>query len=222
MLPVTEGTVAGKRQSVIQREAADRLETHDYNVLIVDDSELNRQILAEILKDKYNIIEAENGLKAVTILQKSVYEISLVLLDMMMPEADGFEVLKYMNQYHWIEAVPVIMISSETDPFFIKRAYELGATEFISRPFDAAIIKRRVANTIVVYEKQHRLAGAVAEQIYQKEKTSNVMISILSHIVEFRNGESRLHVLHINAMTEMLLRRLVQKTDRYSEAYVAL
>ncbi len=222
MLPVTEGTVAGKRQSVIQREAADRLETHDYNVLIVDDSELNRQILAEILKDKYNIIEAENGLKAVTILQKSVYEISLVLLDMMMPEADGFEVLKYMNQYHWIEAVPVIMISSETDPFFIKRAYELGATEFISRPFDAAIIKRRVANTIVVYEKQRRLAGAVAEQIYQKEKTSNVMISILSHIVEFRNGESRLHVLHINAMTEMLLRRLVQKTDRYSEAYVAL
>lgn len=214
--------MAGKRQSVIQREAADRLETHDYNVLIVDDSELNRQILAEILKDKYNIIEAENGLKAVTILQKSVYEISLVLLDMMMPEADGFEVLKYMNQYHWIEAVPVIMISSETDPFFIKRAYELGATEFISRPFDAAIIKRRVANTIVVYEKQHRLAGAVAEQIYQKEKTSNVMISILSHIVEFRNGESRLHVLHINAMTEMLLRRLVQKTDRYSEAYVAL
>lgn len=222
MLPVTEGTVAGKRQSVIQREAADRLETHDYNVMIVDDSELNRQILAEILKDKYNIIEAENGLKAVTILQKSVYEISLVLLDMMMPEADGFEVLKYMNQYHWIEAVPVIMISSETDPFFIKRAYELGATEFISRPFDAAIIKRRVANTIVVYEKQRRLAGTVAEQIYQKEKTSNVMISILSHIVEFRNGESRLHVLHINAMTEMLLRRLVQKTDRYSEAYVAL
>lgn len=214
--------MAGKRQSVIQREAADRLETHDYNVLIVDDSELNRQILAEILKDKYNIIEAENGLKAVTILQKSVYEISLVLLDMMMPEADRFEVLKYMNQYHWIEAVPVIMISSETDPFFIKRAYELGATEFISRPFDAAIIKRRVANTIVVYEKQRRLAGAVAEQIYQKEKTSNVMISILSHIVEFRNGESRLHVLHINAMTEMLLRRLVQKTDRYSEAYVAL
>lgn len=94
--------MAGKRQSVIQREAADRFETHDYNVLIVDDSELNRQILAEILKDKYNIIEAENGLKAVTILQKSVYEISLVLLDMMMPEADGFEVLKYMNQYHWI------------------------------------------------------------------------------------------------------------------------
>lgn len=184
-------------------------------ILIVDDSELNRDILAEVLGEEYEIIEAENGEQAVAILQQQNVEISLVLLDIMMPVMDGYEVLEIMNSNHWIEDIPVIMISSETTPASINRAYELGVTDFISRPFDALIVRRRVINTILLYAKQKKLEGLVADQIYEKEKNSSLMIAILSHIVEFRNGESGLHVLHVQNYTEIMLRRLIQITDKY-------
>lgn len=184
-------------------------------ILIVDDSEMNRDILAEMLGEEYEIIEAENGEKAVAVLQKHSAEISLVLLDIVMPVMDGYEVLAVMNSNHWIEDVPVIMISSETSPAMIDRAFELGVADFISRPFDALIVRRRVINTILLYAKQKKLESLVTEQIYEKEKTSSLMIAILSHIVEFRNGESGLHVLHVQAYTETMLRRLIQITDKY-------
>ena len=184
-------------------------------ILIVDDSELNRAILADMLDDEYEIIEAEDGLQGVGLLQQRGSEISLVLLDIVMPQMDGFGVLEVMAQNHWIEDIPVIMISAETGSSHIERAYELGVTDFISRPFDALIVHLRVVNTIMLYAKQKRLANMVADQIYENEQRSSLLIDILSHIVEFRNGESGLHVLNVRTLTELMLNHLVQKTERY-------
>ena len=181
----------------------------------MDDSELNRAILADMLDDEYEIIEAEDGLQGVGLLQQRGSEISLVLLDIVMPQMDGFGVLEVMAQNHWIEDIPVIMISAESGSSHIERAYELGVTDFISRPFDALIVHRRVVNTIMLYAKQKRLVGMVADQIYETEQRSSLLIDILSHIVEFRNGESGLHVLNVRTLTELMLNHLVQKTDRY-------
>ena len=183
-------------------------------ILIADDSAMNRAMLVEMLGDGYDILEAENGREAVQILQ-SGSEIDLLLLDIMMPEMDGFEVLEQMKRYGWIEEVPVIMISAENGSAYVERAYDLGATDFISRPFDMAIVRRRVTNTLMLYTKQKQLVGLVAKQVYENQKSNNLMISILSHIVEFRNGESGLHVLHIHTATELILNHLVKKTDKY-------
>lgn len=192
-------------------------------ILIVGDSALNRMVLIEILgKENYTFLEAENGQQAVELLDCHP-EVDL-LLDITMPEIDGFGVLEIMNQYHWIEETPVIMISAEDAYSFIERAYDLGASDYITRPFDARVVCRRVSNTLMLYAKQKRLVQMVAEQVYEKEKVSNTMISILSHIVEFRNNESGLHVVHIRTITELLLRRLRKKTDRYplTEADISL
>lgn len=193
-------------------------------ILIVDDSVLNRMVLIEILgKENYTFLEAENGQQAVELLDCHP-EVDLLLLDITMPEIDGFGVLEAMNQYHWIEETPVIMISAEDSYTFVERAYDLGASDYITRPFDARVVCRRVSNTLMLYAKQKRLVQMVAEQVYEKEKVSNTMISILSHIVEFRNNESGLHVVHIHTITELLLRRLRKKTDRYplTEADISL
>ncbi len=183
-------------------------------ILIVDDSELNRTILVDMLGEEYNFIEAENGAKAIEILRNRA-DIDLVLLDMVMPEMNGFDVLTAMNNNRQIEDIPVVMISAENGIEYIERAYDLGVTDYISRPFDRMVVRRRVVNTLMLAAKQKRLMQLVAEQIYEKEKSNNLMINIFSHIVEFRNGESGLHVLHIRTITEILLNRLVQKTDRY-------
>lgn len=185
-------------------------------ILIVDDSAINRAILADMLEERYEILEAENGVEAVELLHNYGTKISLVLLDVVMPKMDGFEVLAMMNRYHWIEEIPVIMISAENSHSVVERAYELGAADYISRPFDEVIVCRRVVNTMMLYSKQKRLISMIADQMYESEKNSTLMISILSHIVEFRNGESGLHVLHIGTVTEMLLKRLREKTDKYN------
>lgn len=179
-------------------------------ILIADDSAMNRAILTEMLGDGYEILEAENGRQAVAILQ-SATDIDLLLLDIMMPEMDGFEVLAMMNKYHWIDEVPVIMISAENASSYVERAYDLGATDYISRPFDMAVVRRRVINTLMLYAKQKRLVRLVAEQVYEKEKSNSTMINILSHIVEFRNGESGMHVLHIQTATVFCCTRLCRK-----------
>ena len=184
-------------------------------ILIADDSEMNRSILADMLGEEYDILEAEDGVKAVAALQKYRAEIDLVLLDIVMPEMDGFEVLTLMNQQGWIEDIPVIMITAETAPAHVERAYNLGATDFINRPFNAIVVHRRVVNTTLLYAKQKKLVGMVADQIYEKERQSSLMIDILSHTVEFRNGESGQHVLHIRTLTELFLQHLALKTDRY-------
>ena len=175
-------------------------------VLIVDDSELNRSLLADMLRDEYEVLEAENGLQAVKLLEFYQFEISLILLDIIMPEMDGFEVLAMMSKNKWIERIPVIIISAETTAAYIDTAYDLGATEYVNRPFDPKTIRRRVSNTIMLYSKQKFLENAVTEQVLEKEKSNLIMVEVLSHIVEFRNGESGMHVLNIRTITEMLLK----------------
>ena len=183
-------------------------------IFIADDSEMNRAILTEMLGEEYEILEAENGQQAIEMIEKNS-GIDLLLLDIMMPVKDGFDVLTAMNQYHWIDELPVIMISAENATSFVERAYNLGATDYISRPFDMAVVHRRVVNTLMLYGKQKRLMQLVADQIYENEKSNSLMITILSHIVEFRNGESGMHVLHIRTFTEMILRKLITMTDKY-------
>ena len=190
-------------------------ETERLRILIADDSESNRELLTAMLKDGYDIVEAEDGEKAIEQLHEYGKGISLVLLDLLMPVMDGFDVLAYMGTNKWLEDIPVIMISSEDSTPYVKRAYELGATDYIGRPFDENIVYRRVQNTIKLYAKQRRLATLVTNQIYEKEKNNQMMISILSQIVEFRNGESGLHVMRINMITGMLLERLAVKSDKY-------
>ena len=184
-------------------------------LLIADDSEINRSILADMLGEEYDILEAENGVEAVSALQKYRTEIDLVLLDIVMPEMDGFEVLSVMNRNRWIEDIPVIMISAESAPAHIERAYNLGVTDFITRPFNALVVHRRVVNTTLLYAKQKKLVSMVADQIYERERQNTLMIDILSHTVEFRNGESGFHVIHIRILTEVFLQHLLLKTDRY-------
>lgn len=184
-------------------------------ILIVDDSELNRTLLSEMLKDDFRILEASNGRECLDALEQYGMGISLVLLDINMPVMDGFEVLVQMNRNHWIEDIPVVMISSDDTESNIKRAYDMGVSDYIRRPFDAQVVFRRVVNTIKLYAKQRRLITLVTDQIDEKEKNNQIMIRILSQIVEFRNGESGLHVEHINILTGLLLERLVQKTDHY-------
>ena len=186
-----------------------------HQILIVDDSDLNRGILSAILEDEYKILEASNGEECIEIMQQFGTGIALILLDIVMPVMDGFEVLAYMNRNHWIEDIPVIMISSDDSEGNIRKAYELGVSDYISRPFDSKVVYRRVFNMIKLYTKQRRLTHLVTQQIYEKEKNSQMMVGILSQIVEFRNGESGRHVLHINILTKLLLERLVQRSDKY-------
>lgn len=192
----------------------DNQSTHRKTILIADDMEINRDILIEILKDDYNVMEASDGQEAIDILSTHRSKIDLLLLDIIMPVKDGFEVLKAMNRQGWIEEIPVIMISAETDPDFMKRVYEQGGTDYICRPFDIAVVRQRVKNTLMLYEKQKRLVQMVAAQVYEREKYNDMMISIFSNIVEFRNGESGLHVLHIRMITEMLCKYLSEETKQ--------
>jgi len=184
-------------------------------VLIIDDSELNRGILADMLCDKYEVLEACDGSEGIAIIQQYGSEISIVLLDLVMPNVNGFDVLKYMNREDLINNIPVITISSENNPDTMHRSFKLGSTDYITRPYDETIVKNRIHNTIMLYAKQQKLIDIVAEQIYEREKSNDLMINILSHIVEFRNGESGLHVVHIQIITEILLKHLIRKTDKY-------
>ena len=188
---------------------------HKYKILIVDDSEMNREILSAILGDEFEILEAENGEECISIIRKYGTSISLVLLDIVMPVMDGFEVLEFLNKYQWIDDIPVIMISSEDSATSVKKAYEMGVSDYINRPFDAEVVHRRVFNTIKLYAKQRKLIALITNQVYEKEKNNRMMVGILSQIVEFRNGESGQHVQHIKMLTGFLLDRLMQKTDKY-------
>ena len=184
-------------------------------ILLVDDSAMNRMILKEILGGDYSILEAENGQECLEKMQAEAGNIALVLLDINMPVMDGFEVLKAMNVNHTIEDIPVIMISSDDSDAAIRRSYELGASDYVTRPFDARIVYRRVTNTIKLYAKQRRLVQMVSDQIRARENNTDMLVGVLSHIVEFRNGESGAHVRHIRIITELLLHRLLEISSQY-------
>ena len=195
--------------------ALEKLLQNKSQILLVDDSAMNRMMLTEILGDSYHILEAENGQECMEKLQAETGNIALVLLDINMPVMDGFEVLKAMNTNHTIEDIPVIMISSEDSDATIRRSYELGASDYVNRPFDARIVYRRVTNTIKLYAKQRRLVQMVSDQIRARENNTDMLVGVLSHIVEFRNGESGAHVRHIRIITELLLHRLLEISSQY-------
>ena len=184
-------------------------------ILVVDDSMLNRAILTEILGADYRVLEAENGRECMEMMHEHMGEIALVLLDINMPVMDGFEVLTAMNRSHTIEDVPVIMISSEDSEEAVRRAYELGASDYVNRPFDAKVVYRRALNTIKLYAKQRRLVQMVSDQIRKQESNTTMLVSVLSQIVEFRNGESGSHVRHIRVITEKILSRLLERSTHY-------
>lgn len=188
-------------------------------ILIADDSVKNRSTLMQILKDGYKIMEAYDGQDAVDILRRHHSEIDLILLDTEMPKKDGFQVLTDMNHEGWINNIPVIMISSEGTSYDMRRAYGLGVSDYISRPFDSIVVRHRIINTIRLYSKQKKLVELVVNQIYEKEKNANLMVTILGHLVEFRNGESGAHVLNVRGITKLLLERLVEKTEQYHLSY---
>ena len=196
--------------------ALEKLLQNKSQILLVDDSAMSRMILKEILGGDYSILEAENGQECLEKMQAEAGNIALVLLDINMPVMDGFEVLKAMNVNHTIEDIPVIMISSDDSDAAIRRSYELGASDYVTRPFDARIVYRRVTNTIKLYAKQRRLVQMVSEQIRARENNTDMLVGVLSHIVEFRNGESGAHVRHIRIITELLLHRLLEISSKYS------
>lgn len=195
--------------------ALEKLLQNKSQILLVDDSAMSRMILKEILGGDYSILEAENGQECLEKMQAEAGNIALVLLDINMPVLDGFEVLKAMNANHTIEDIPVIMISSDDSDAAIRRSYELGASDYVNRPFDACIVYRRVTNTIKLYAKQRRLVQMVSDQIRARENNTDMLVGVLSHIVEFRNGESGAHVRHIRIITELLLHRLLEISSQY-------
>ena len=185
-------------------------------VLIVDDSEMNRAILNEMLKDEYCILEADNGRTALDMVDRYGDELSLVLLDIVMPGISGFEVLADLSRRSGIDNLPFIMISSEDSDDMVLRAYELGASDYINRPFDSRVVRRRVSNTIRLYAKQRRLTSLLSQQYNERVKNSRMLIDIMAGVMELRNGESGRHVTNIEKLTELLLGCLVQRSGTIS------
>ena len=167
-------------------------------VLIVDDSELNRDLLKEMLRDRYEVLEAADGEKGLALLYELGTKISLVLLDVVMPKLGGFDVLAVMQKERWLDDIPVMMISAEDSPAFIQRAYDMGASDYITRTFNMNVVRQRSDNITKLYAKQRRLLSLVSSQIQEKERNNHIIISILSEVVGLKNGESRKHILNVS------------------------
>ena len=183
-------------------------------LLIADDSELNRAILVSVLEKNFDILEAADGKEAIATLAAHEGNIAALLLDVVMPEADGFEVLEEMNRRGWIDEIPTIMISVETGGSYIDRAFQLGAADYVSRPFVPNIIRRRVINAILLHTKTRKLTGLIADHFYRRERNTDILASILGYAVEFRSGERGTHMTNVSRITGLLLHRLLERTDR--------
>lgn len=185
-------------------------------ILIIDDSKINHEILKDIINSNYEILEAFNGQEGLDIIQRNKDEITLILLDLVMPIMGGIDVLTNLQQTATADEIPIMIISSETDTDQISRAYDLGAIDFIQRPFNPEIVMRRIRNTIALYSKKRNLEKFVVKQFFEKERNNQTMIEVLSNIVEFRNGESGTHVVHIHALTNVILHTLKNLIPQYN------
>lgn len=185
-------------------------------VLVVDDVELNRFILRGILCADFDVVEAASGKEALEILKKEGSDISIVLLDIIMPEMDGFAVLTAMQKHGYINYIPVIIISTESTAQYVDKAYEMGATDFINKPYNPNVVLHRVLNTIKLFNRQQTLMDIVTEQVYEKHRYADMMVNILATVMEMKNGESGLHILHINTITRILTETLLTLTDKYT------
>ena len=191
-------------------------EVKRFKILIIDDSEKNRGELTEMLEREFDVINASDAQQGIEMINKYGEDIALLLLEVKICRMSGFEVLTYMKHSGLTENIPVIIISDEKSESFIRRAYDLGAVDYIGRPFDFQTVYKRVLNTIKLYAKQRRLEKLVARNMVEKEKNNRMLIGVLEQVIEYRNGESGIHVSHIKILTEMLLDKLMQKTDKYN------
>ena len=184
-------------------------------LLIADDSEMNRAMLANMLDHDFQIIEAVDGHETISALEMYEGEIAALLLDIVMPEMDGFQVLEEMQRRGWTESVPTIMISAETGSAYIDRAFELGASDYINRPFATGIIRRRIINTILLHTKKQQLMDIVSTYFYRHEKNTEEMVSILSSAVEHRCCGGGRHMEGVGYLTGLLLRHLLAREDMH-------
>lgn len=184
-------------------------------ILIVDDSDMNRAMLREILKDNYSILEAGNGAECLSCVKHMGPSLSLILLDLNMPEMDGFEVLAELSKLGYMDDIPVIIISGTDSTADICRAYDLGATDYIHRPFNTQVIYRRVSNTITLMAKQRRMAELVNRQIDRTTKQQELMVDFLSRIIGYRSGESNPHFANISILSALLLQALQKRKNHY-------
>ncbi len=184
-------------------------------ILIVDDSEMNRSILSDILSDEYEIMEASDGLQAMELLNKYSSSISLVLLDIVMPRMDGFSVLSKMNESHLIETIPVIIISSENASLYVERAYELGALDYIQRPFDTLVVRQRSLNTINLSGRQKLLAATGEDQLSKNEADMSTIVNLLMNLVEFGSIDHGYHAENVRAITELILSNIGAVSFKY-------
>ena len=198
-------------------------------VLVVDDMEINREILTEILGEEYRVETAENGRMALEMIEKMQGILAVVLLDLMMPEVDGFAVLEVMQEKGWIEKIPVLIISGETSVKAERKCFDYHISDFIRKPFDNALVKKRVRNVVNLFQYQRNLEDKVQEQTTvlreqnkllrsqaDKLKKSNTnIIEILGTVVEYRDFESGEHINRVKGYTRILARRLAENYPEY-------
>ncbi|MCC8085402.1 MAG: response regulator, partial [Clostridium sp.] len=174
-------------------------------VLIVDDIEVNRIILRGIFEKDYNLLEAENGDQAMLFLKQYHRQIAAVLLDLVMPQKDGFQVLTEMNDLDMLAECPVIVITSEDSPDNTVKAFDLGASDIVMKPFEPVVVKRRVQNSIALCQNQQNLQERIDEQAARLLESNAVMIDALSAIIEYRSVETGQHIQRIRMFTKVLL-----------------
>ena len=207
--------MADERNRMLEQLNTDDWQECRQSVLIVDDSAMNRRMLTEILGGRFDTAEATSGEECLHLLEENRDGISIVLLDIHMEGMDGFAVLEEMDRQKMLEDIPVIMISSEDKVDAMRRAFDLGASDYISRPFDARVVCQRIGNTMRLYAKQRRLCAAVKKQIREADQNSRIMLALLNRVMEKRNGESRNHVRRIQIITALLLAQLAQKNGQH-------
>lgn len=186
------------------------------SILIVDDQEINRVILAELFKDEYNVIEAENGEQALKVIN-SDNSVIAVMLDLIMPVMDGMSVLIELNRSGKIYHTPVFIITAADNMQLLSSAYSLGAVDVISKPFRMCFIKSRISNIIELYRRRNELADVVNENVAKMAKLNDNMVEVLATLIEFRDCESGEHVKRIKGITSRLLTEICR---RYPEYYL--
>ena len=184
-------------------------------LLVVDDAAMNRAMLREMLAEDFNVLEAEDGRECMALLETYGTDISLVLLDMIMPVMDGLQVLEEMNKRGFIEDIPVIIITADGSEEKVRQAYDMGVADYIERPFDVRIVRQRVMNTVKLYARQRRLAVVMTQQLRRQERTMGIVADILSRVMGYRNGEGADHGRHVEQITQRLLERMLERTDKY-------
>lgn len=184
------------------------------HVVVADASQSSQTLISDILGDAYSYAYADNSATLIDYLS-SGSKADIILLDFHLPVMGGFDVLRILNEQHWLEDIPVVVMIRESDYDCLHKAYALGAADYILRPFSAAALRFRVENTLILYNKQRQLVRLVEEQVRDREEINSAMIGIFSHTIEYRNNESGKHTLNIRNISDILLHKLASLTDRY-------